>query len=227
MNLEINYRHNVIITNMSINSNISISDLYKSRNIIIEIMNDIGYNVNDYANFSITELNSMRQNNQLDMLLEKKVNTDRNNKIYVRYYLGKIIRPANLQEMIDDLFNLEEILTKEDTLFIIIKDEPNETLLNEVKHIWEKDNIFIVIESIKRLQFNILKHSMVPKHRILSQTETEDVMKRYNITQKVNFPDISRFDPVARAIGIRPGDVCHIIRPSKTAIEADYYRICI
>ena len=53
-----------------------------------------------------------------------------------------------------------------------------------------------------------------------------EVVKRYNITQKMNFPDISRFDPVARAIGIRPGDVCHITRPSKTAIEADYYRIC-
>ena len=215
---------------MSINANISINDLYKSRNIIIEIMRDIGYNVNDYANFSITELNSMRQNNQLDMLLEKNDEnsvTKRKNKMYIRYYLGKIIRPANLQEMIDDLFNLEEILTKEDTLFIIIKDEPNETLLNEVKHIWEKDGIFIVVESIKRLQFNILKHSMVPKHRILSTQETDVVMKRYNITQKVNFPDISRFDPVARAIGIRPGDVCHITRPSKTAIEADYYRICI
>ena len=215
---------------MSINSNISISDLYKSRNIIIEIMRDIGYGVNDYANFSITELNSMRQNNQLDMLLEKttaNADTKRKNKMYIRYYLGKIIRPANLQEMIDDLFNLEEILKNEDTLFIIIKDEPNETLLNEVKHIWEKDGIFIVVESIKRLQFNILKHSMVPKHRILSTQETDVVMKRYNITQKVNFPDISRFDPVARAIGIRPGDVCHIIRPSKTAIEADYYRICI
>jgi DNA-directed RNA polymerase subunit H (RpoH/RPB5) len=215
---------------MSINSNISINDLYKSRNIIIEIMQDIGYNVNDYANFSITELNSMRQNNQLDMLLEKNdANsvTQRKNKMYIRYYLGKIIRPANLQEMIDDLFNLEEILTKEDTLFIIIKDEPNETLLNEVKHIWEKDGIFIVVESIKRLQFNILKHSMVPKHRILTNEETDVVMKRYNITQKINFPDISRFDPVARAIGIRPGDICHITRPSKTAIEADYYRICI
>lgn len=215
---------------MSINSNISISDLYKSRNIIIEIMGDIGYGVKDYANFSITELNSMRQNNQLDMLLEKIIadpDTKRNNKMYIRYYLGKIIRPANLQEMIDDLFNLEEILTKSDTLFIIIKDEPNETLLNEVKHIWEKDGIFIVVESIKRLQFNILKHSMVPKHRILSSGETDAVMKRYNITQKMNFPDISRFDPVARAIGIRPGDVCHITRPSKTAIEADYYRICI
>ena len=62
--------------------------------------------------------------------------------------------------MIDDLFNLEEILKKEDTLFIIIKDEINETLTNELKHIWERDGIFIVIESIKRLQFNILNHTI-------------------------------------------------------------------
>ena len=41
------------------------------------------------------------------------------------------------------------------------------------------------------------------------------------------FPDISRFDPVAQAIGIRPGQVCEIIRPSKTAISAPYYRICM
>ena len=41
-----------------------------------------------------------------------------------------------------------------------------------------------------------------------------------------HFPDISRSDPVAKAIGIRPGEVCEIIRPSKTAISAPYYRIC-
>ena len=52
-------------------------------------------------------------------------------------------------------------------------------------------------------------------------------MKKYNITDKVQFPDISRFDPVARAIGLRPGQLCHIIRPSKTSIKANYYRICI
>ena len=44
-----------------------------------------------------------------------------------------MLRPANLHEMIDDLFNLEEVLKKDDTLFIIIKDEINETLTNESK----------------------------------------------------------------------------------------------
>jgi DNA-directed RNA polymerase subunit H (RpoH/RPB5) len=138
-----------------------------------------------------------------------------------------MIRPANIQEMIDDLFNLEEILTKNDTLFIISKDEMNETIINELKHIWEKDGIFIVIENIKRLQYNILNHSLVPEHIIMSDQEVVDVMKKYNIKNKMEFPDISRFDPVARVIGLRPGDVCKIIRPSKTAITSDYYRTCI
>jgi DNA-directed RNA polymerase subunit H len=189
-----------------------------------------GYNIEDYGNFSVNEVNSMKQNNQLDMLLEKKEEnpvTKRKNKIYIRYYLGKTIRPSNLQEMIDDLFNLEEILKKDDTLFIIIKDEINETLTNELKHIWESDGIFIVIENIKRLQFNILDHELVPEHTILPESEVVNIMKKYNITDKIQFPDISRFDPVARAIGLRPGQLCHIVRPSKTAIEADYYRICI
>ena len=212
------------------NSSAIISTVYTSRNIILDLMGKQGYNIEDYGNFSVNEVNSMKQNNQLDMLLEKKEEnpvTKRKNKIYIRYYLGKTIRPSNLQEMIDDLFNLEEILKKDDTLFIIIKDEINETLTNELKHIWESDGIFIVIENIKRLQFNILDHELVPKHTIVSESEVVNVMKKYNITDKIQFPDISRFDPVARAIGLRPGQLCHIVRPSKTAIEADYYRICI
>jgi DNA-directed RNA polymerase subunit H (RpoH/RPB5) len=212
------------------NSSAIISTVYTSRNTILDLMGKQGYNIEDYGNFSVNEVNSMKQNNQLDMLLEKKEEnpvTKRKNKIYIRYYLGKTIRPSNLQEMIDDLFNLEEILKKDDTLFIIIKDEINETLTNELKHIWESDGIFIVIENIKRLQFNILDHELVPEHTIVPESEVVNIMKKYNITDKIQFPDISRFDPVSRAIGLRPGQLCHIVRPSKTAIEADYYRICI
>jgi DNA-directed RNA polymerase subunit H (RpoH/RPB5) len=212
------------------NSSAIISTVYTSRNIILDLMGKQGYNIEDYGNFSVNEVNSMKQNNQLDMLLEKKEEnpvTKRKNKIYIRYYLGKTIRPSNLQEMIDDLFNLEEILKKDDTLFIIIKDEINETLTNELKHIWESDGIFIVVENIKRLQFNILDNNLQPKFNIVPESEVVKIMKKYNITDKIQFPDISRFDPVARAIGLRPGQLCHIVRSSKTAIEADYYRICI
>lgn len=213
------------------NSSILISHIYKSRKIVLELMQKQGYNVNDYANFSINEVNSMKQNNQLDMLLEKSDEhvTPENpkNKIYIRYYLSARPAAKNIQEMIDDLFILTETLKKTDTLFIIIKDDPNETLINELKHIWESEGIFIIVESIKRLQFNILEHILVPPHRVLAESEVIEVMKKYNVVNKTQFPDISRFDPVARVIGLRPGQLCHITRPSKTAIETNYYRICV
>lgn len=214
------------------NSSVLISQIYQSRKNVLELMENQGYDVSGYANFSVSEINAMKQNNQLDMLLEQKVDSaveksGENKKVYIRYYLAKTIRPANLQEMIDDLYVLTETLKKQDTLYIIIKDNVNETLINELKDIWERDGIFIVIESIKCLQFNILKHTLVPKHIVINEDEVRTIMRRYNITDKVQFPDISRFDPVARAIGLRPGQVCHILRPSKTAITTDYYRICV
>jgi DNA-directed RNA polymerase subunit H (RpoH/RPB5) len=213
------------------NSSILISHIFNSRKTVLELMAKQGYNVNDYANFSINEVNSMKLNNQLDMLLETsddKVSDETpKKKIYIRYYLTSRPAPKNIQEMIDDLFVLTETLKKTDTLFIIIKDDPNETLINELKHIWESEGIFIVVESIKRLQFNILEHVLVPPHRVMVESEVKKIMTKYNITDKIQFPDISRFDPVARVIGLRPGQVCNITRASKTAIETNYYRICV
>jgi DNA-directed RNA polymerase subunit H (RpoH/RPB5) len=209
------------------NSSVLISDIYKSRKIVLELMDNQGYDTNGYSKFSMSEVNSMKQNNQLDMLLETKSDASERKKIYISFYLAKTIRPSNLNEIIEDLFVLSETLKKSDTLYIIIKDDTNETLINELKHIWEKDGIFIIIESIKRLQFNILKHVLVPTHKIMNKDQIKEVMVRYNIADLNLLPDISRFDPVSRAIGLRPGDVCHIIRPSKTSIETNYYRHCI
>lgn len=212
------------------NSSSLISYIYNSRVNLIKLMQNLDYNVKDYESFTNSEVNAMFQNKQLDILLEKNQEdskTKRKNKIYIRYYLAKTFRPQNIQETIDDLYNLEEILTKDDILLIITKDEPNETLVNAVKHIWEQDGIFIVIQSIKRLQYYILDHILVPPHRILTDEEAMQIKMKYNISDNFQFPEISRFDPVALAICIRPGQICEIIRPSKTAIQAKYYRICV
>ena len=212
------------------NASSNISSVYKSRKTVLQLMKKQGYNVDEYDNFSVNDVNSMFQNKQLDMLLEQKeadAGEKRKKKIYIGYYLAKTLRPQNVHEMIDDLFNLEEILTKNDTLMIITKEDMNETLINLLKHIWEQDGILIVIQNIKRLQFNILEHVLVPPHRVLNNDEMGKIKERYNIMEDVQFPEISRFDPVAQIIGIRPGQICEIIRPSKTAIQSMYYRICV
>ena len=209
------------------NTSSLISQIYNSRTILLELMKQQDYISSEYDGFSINEVNTMKTNSQLDMILEKNIGEEEEHrKIYIKYYLAKALRPNNLQEMIDDLFTVEEVLTKNDTLMIVVKDEINETLTNTVKHIWESEKIFIIIQPIKRLQFNILNHILVPPHRILSELEKTNIKKKYNIINDNCFPDISRFEPVAQAIGIRPGEVCAIIRPSKTAISAPYYRIC-
>ena len=210
------------------NTSTLISQVYKSRSILLELMKTQDYNISEYEGFSVNEINAMKTNNQLDMILEKN-KTEENQqttKIYIKYYLGKAIRPNNLQEMIDDLFNVEEVLSKNDTLLVVVKDELNETMINTLKHIWESDKIFIILQPLLRLQFNILEHILVPQHRILSEVEKINIKKRYNIMTDDEFQELKRFDPVAQAIGIRPGEVCEIIRPSKTAISAPYYRIC-
>ena len=221
------------------NTSSLISQIYKSRDVILELMKAQNYNVSEYNGFSVNEINTMKTNNQLDLILSKNQyegeeqeednvikKEDYEKKIYIKYYLGKSLRPNNLQEMIDDLFYIEEILTKNDTLLVVVKDEVNETLLNTLRHIWESDKIFIIIIPLQRLQFNILEHVLVPPHRILNEAEKIKIKKRYNIINDELFPELSRFDPIAKAIGIRPGEVCEITRPSKTAITSFYYRIC-
>jgi len=212
------------------NSSSLISSIYKSRKTILELMYAQGYDVDEYNNFSINEVNTMFNNKQSDMLLKKKVDnesTGKPDKIYIRYYLGKSLRPQNVQEIIDDLFNLEEILEKQDTLMIITKEDMNESLSILLKHIWEQDGIMIVIQSIKRLQTNILEHVLVPSHRVLSMDESNKLKMKYNIENNSQFPEISRFDAVSQVIGLRPGQICEIIRPSKTAITTKYYRMCV
>ena len=210
------------------NTSTLISDIYKSRKTLIEQLKSQNYNTTDYQDFSINEVNTMKINEQLDMLLNKKdvKEGEHVKKIYVKYYLAKTLKPANIQEMIDDLFIVEEILKKEDTLLIVVKDEVNETMIQYIEHIWETDRIFIILIPLKRLQYNVLEHILVPKHRVLNEAEKISIKKKYNIMNDDEFPKLDRTEPVAKAIGIRPGEVCEIIRPSKTAIEGFYYRIC-
>ena len=149
-------------------------------------------------------------------------------KTYVKYYLtAKQIKPDNLDDIIEDLFTIEEVLKKNDTLIVIIEDEPNDTIITKVKYLFNRDGIFVVIHNIKRLQFNILNHVLVPKCQILNDDEVQEMKKNYNMKETSQLPEISRFDPQALAICLRPGDVCKFERDSATALKYNYYRVCI
>lgn len=206
-------------------SNNRILRIYKSRVNILKQLGTQGYNVTDYSEFSINEIDTMFSNKQLDMLVTKE-NAD--TKTYVKYYLdAKQVRPQYLDEIIEDLFLVDTVLNKDDTLVIIIDGEPNDTIIAKVNYLYNHDGIFVVIHNISRLQFNILEHSLVPPIKILTEGETAQLMGKYNLKDMTQLPEISRFDPQALAISLRPGQVCEIERKSVTAMKYEYYRVCV
>ena len=95
----------------SSSNSVLVSKIYKSRNIILDLLKRRGFNTNDYEGFSINEVHIMNTNKQLDLLL---TNPDTKKKVYVNYRHTKKISPVIIHEMVDDLFNVEEILDKKD-----------------------------------------------------------------------------------------------------------------
>jgi DNA-directed RNA polymerase subunit H (RpoH/RPB5) len=198
--------------------------VHKSREVLLDILTERGFVTDEYKGFSVSEIHNLVQNSQLDMLVE---NTEGDKKLYIKYYnLDKTLRPANVHEIVESLFTVEQILSAKDDLIIIVKDEPNDTLQKLLRTYYTHDGIFITLINIDRLQFNILNHSLVPKHKLLTAEATQKIRKQYHIISDKNFPTISRFDPVALVLGIRPGELFEITRSSKTAISSKFYRIC-
>jgi len=214
---------------MSHNTNGRIVSIYKSRKTMLELLEKQGYQCDEYELFSINEIDAMFKNSQLDMLVTHPVT---NKKVYVKYHCSakqtvKQIRPQNLDDIIEDLYVVDNVLTKSDDLIIIIEDEPNDTIVNKMRYIFDHDGIFVVIHNIKRLQFNILNHTRVPEMNILDEDQVAVFKDVYNVRDNSQIPEISRFDPQALVMCMRPGQICKIKRDSTVAMDYHYYRACV
>ena len=216
------------------------------------------YDTSEYNGFSLNEIDAMYATDQLDMLLTTAVKKDDTedskdakeskeslfdvyedkgkikiykpvHKTYVKYFLkNNTLNDKSLNMIVEDLFILSDTLTKKDTLVIIYDGEPNETLQYHLNYMYNHDGIFVVVHNIKRLQFNLLNHHLVPSVSILDDEDTKELQKKYHLKNMVTqLPEISRYDPMALAICLRPSQVCHLLRSSPTALTTDYYRICV
>ena len=212
-------------------SNNRVVQIYNSRNTILELLHTKHkYNIDEYKGFSINEIDAMIQSNQLDMLLTQREGEDTNAsyKTYVKYYIKSSLNEHSLQPIIEDLFILTDTLSTKDILIVILDGEPNESLQAHLKYKWNHDGIFVVVHNIKRLQFNILEHHLVPSNiHILTAGETDELIRKYHLKSTKELPEISRFDPMALAICLKPGEICTFDRKSPTALLTEYYRICV
>ena len=112
---------------LSVNST-TVSKIYKSRKIILDILEERGFDVSDHGGFSTNHIHTLFINKQLDMLLE---NPETKQKLYVKYNLAKNggfgkLKPQDIQDFIDDAYDVEELLNEGDEFIIVTKDNFNE-----------------------------------------------------------------------------------------------------
>lgn len=86
------------------------------------------------------------------------------------------------------------------------------------------DYDFEMFQDIELMK-NKSRHSIVPKHEKLSESEVDQLMKTYNLTTKTNLPRMSPSDVIARYYHWKVGDVIRIHRQLGNQKEPDiYYR---
>ena len=153
-------------------------------------------------------------------------------KIYIKYRLdSKFKGTTSLHTQITDIF--DQHLTTKDTLIILnisrvlmkagIKDKIDEDFVNKFFIV---KNYFIQIFGLENFLFNVSRHSFVPKHRILSKQETQELMAHFNCSV-TNIPTIKRDDAQAKYIGLRPKQICEIKVENVSSGVTTRYRHCV
>jgi len=223
---------------MSVQKSNILNEIYNSRKTLLKYLKKQKYDTEKLENFTITEINAMEQAsqqqnthplvNQLNFSVKIKSNkaNDEEQTCSVVYYINKTMKKALLHDIIDEYYDYDG-KDKKFCSLIIVTSNINDTNINVVKEMWEKYGQYCVLYDLASLQYNIIEHEYVPKHVKLTQKEKESVMKKYNISSDSQFPEISMFDPVAKAILMRPGELCEITRYDKISFKNTFYRICV
>jgi DNA-directed RNA polymerases I, II, and III subunit RPABC1 len=208
-----------------------VNKLFKSRGVIVEMLTLRGYDVSKYSNFSINEVEAMFKGSEkktsaqlgsLDMSVVNSVG----GKLHVKYLLASKLRNANFKTLIDEM--ITEFLHSGDEVIFILKDSVNnmDAFDSMLEGYLSSTGVYIQIFSLDNLSFNITKHDLVPKMRIMSPEEQLSILERYQVSPS-QMPQILKSDPQAKFLGVRKGDMCEIIRASETAGYSYTYRMCL
>jgi DNA-directed RNA polymerase subunit H (RpoH/RPB5) len=205
--------------------------LIRSRATTLQILEERGYDTTLYKNVSPTQLLTLSEGNPraLDIFVPKVEGSaapcDRAVVTYmiqdsIRYRIGTIMR-----DLFDE-FGTNTIKKTDDILVIL-----NEPLVGDVYDqaaigLWQKDRVRVSFFHIKQLVVHPGRHVLVPPHRKLSDEEAKAEIARLHLTQKSQLPLIKFHDIQARVLGLVPGDIVEVMRPSPTAGILRTLRIC-
>jgi DNA-directed RNA polymerase I, II, and III subunit RPABC1 len=110
---------------------------------------------------------------------------------------------------------------------IIISESPtSEKVLGAlINHISDRDNQLVQMFLMNTLFFNITKHQLQPKMRIIADVERTELAKKFPELDKL--PRIESQDAMAKYLGARPGDIVEVTGMCESTAENKRWRICV
>lgn len=182
----------------------------KSLNTIVELLDARGIKTNITTDSLTEHINQYANTVLFAVVLEK---------VKVIYYLANKFKWSEVKKTLE----AEQEAPYELYIFVV-KDKISQNYVKAINEL----NLNIQTFDIKEIQFNRLKHSLVPPHeKITSDTEIKAILESYSVKNRFQLPIILKNDIVSRLLGFKSGDIIKITRPSPTAGEYITYRCCL
>lgn len=214
--------------------------VYRSRTTILDHLDEAGWETTPFRKFSPKEIREMIKATgasingapALQMELKRKEDAPsgdgESTECLVAYTLTRI--KHKIDKFTTEFFGSEGVdpaLVKSRELILITLEPIAPNFHTTASSLFLKHGIRVRYFQAAAIINNPLKHVLVPKHEKVPKGEEEALLTGLN-AKKTQFPFI-RFheDPIARMIGLLPGDIVKITRPSPTAGECIMYRVCV
>ena len=186
----------------------------------------------EYVGKSIKTLFEMLEDRKVDLsVIQKDALVEIATANHFKTYFDIVIQNIKVMYYMPSKFKWSELktsFTEQDSVYdyiiLVVKEKIS---LNNLKLLYAL-KLNIQIFDIKELQFNISKHILVPKHEIIKdEKKISDLIQKYCVKNKQQFPHILKSDPMSRYLGLKSGDMVKITRISPTAGEYVMYRCCL
>jgi DNA-directed RNA polymerase subunit H (RpoH/RPB5) len=204
----------------------------RTRPTIVEMLENRGYNVDAHKNESPADLVRIATSSPSLLRIHAEKVADGPAPMERCCVIYWIENPARLrvENEVAKLWNEENPEAydpSKDEVIVVLAEPFHEVFHLQAAKNWNRSKARISFFNIKHLVNNPTKHTYVPPHRKLTAEEAEAVLQRLYIRSKSELPRILyHIDMQARVLGLVPGDIVEITRPSSTTGEYTHYRIC-
>ncbi len=206
--------------------------IVRSRPTILEILENRGYDVDSYKGVSPEEIFTLAVGSQEHLKITAPKKDDGEaplDRAVVIYWVDGAVRHKVDKEVAKlwDAENPEHYDHAHDEIVIILSEPQHEIFHTAAAKQYASNKARVSFFQLKNIITNPARHVFVPPHRKLSAEETTIILKALHASSKSQLPHIKfHVDMMARILGLVPGDVVEIKRPSETSGIYKYYRIC-